>query len=54
MKTYKLKKGDTVASKELPEIRSKIVKIEPSHFNGETMYYLENGEVLTIDEIVKI
>jgi len=54
MKTDKLKKGDIVASKELPEIRSKIIKIEPSHFNDETMYYLANGCIYARDEIVKI
>ena len=54
MKTDKLKKGDIVASKETPHIKSKIVKIEPPHFNDETMYHLENGQALNIDEIIKI
>ena len=54
MKADKLKKGDRVSWKEHPQIKSKIVKIEPSHFNDETMYYLANGQALTIDEIVKI
>ena len=54
MKTDKLKRGDIVASKELPKIRSKIIKIEPSHFNDETMYYLANGQALNIEEIIKI
>jgi len=54
MKTDKLKKGDRVASKETPHIKSKIITIESSHFNDETMYYLENGCIYTRDEIVKI
>ena len=54
MKTDKLKKGDIVASKETPHIKSKIVKTELSHFNDETMYHWENGQALNIDEIIKI
>ena len=54
MKTENLKVGDTVASKEHPQIKSKIKKIEPSRFINELMYYLENNCVYTRDEIVKI
>jgi len=54
MKTDKLKKGDRVSWKEHPQIKSKIVKIEPSHFIDETIYYCENGNSYTRDEIVKI
>jgi len=54
METENLKVGDTVVSKELPQIRSKIKMIEPSRFINELMYYLENNCVYTRDEIIKI
>ena len=52
--TDNYKKGVRVSWKEHPQIKSKIVKIEPSHFIDETIYYCENGNSYTRDEIVKI
>ena len=54
MTTDKLKVGNTVASKEHPEIRSKIKEIKPSTFTDEKLYFLENGCIYTRDEIVKV
>ena len=55
----KLKIGDTIASREHPQIKSKIKEIKPSKFtnsifNKEMLYHLENGCIYTIDEIIKI
>jgi len=51
----KLKINDKVASKEHPEIKSKIKKIKRSYyFPDEILYYLENNCVYTRDEIIKI
>jgi len=54
MKTDKLKKGDRVASKEYPEIKSKIKEIKRSRFTNDMMYFCNNGCNYTRDEIVRI
>jgi len=54
MKPDKLSIGDTVASREHPQIKSKVKAIKPSRFTNEMMYHLENGGIYTRDEIIKI